>query len=128
MTSQATTTDLAALIDRYIAIWNETDPAARRALVDATWASDASYTDPVLNGSGRDGIDAMVAGFQQAYPGHAFDLDADNPLDEAARRFGWRLLGPTGELQMTGQDVYELDAEGRLQSIVGTFDQPVPES
>lgn len=123
MNNQATTTDLSALIDRYIAIWNETDPAARRTLIDATWAGDATYTDPVLNGAGRDGIDAMIAGFQQAYPGHTFDLIGVDPLDEAAHRFGWRLLSPTGEVQMTGQDVYELGADGLLQSIVGSFDQ-----
>ncbi|MBA3378501.1 MAG: nuclear transport factor 2 family protein [Chloroflexia bacterium] len=126
MNTQATTTDIVALIDRYISIWNHTDPAARRGLIDATWARDATYTDPVLNGSGRDGIDAMIAGFQQAYPAHTFELSGDNPRDGAARRFGWRLLSPTGELQMTGEDVYELDAEGLLQSIVGSFDQPVP--
>jgi len=128
MSSQATTTDLSALIDRYIGIWNETDPAARRTLIEQTWAEDATYRDPVLDGSGRDGIDAMVAGFQQAYPAHTFVLDGANRLDASAHRFGWRLLGPTGELQMTGQDVYELDAEGLLQSIVGSFDQPVPQS
>ncbi len=128
MNSQAATTDLSALIDRYIAIWNETDPNARRTLIEATWAENATYTDPILAGTGRDGIDAMIAGFQQAYPDHTFDLTGDNPLDQAAHRFGWRLLSPTGELQMTGEDIYELDAEGFLQSIVGSFDQPVPQS
>ena len=123
MSSQAATTDTSALIDRYIAIWNETDPAARRTLIDATWTEDATYTDPVLNGSGRDGIDAMIAGFQQAYPGHTFDLTGVNPLDEGAHRFGWRLLTPTGEVLLTGEDVYELRADGLLQSIVGTFNQ-----
>lgn len=126
MNSQATTTDLSALIDRYIAIWNETDPAARRVLIDATWAEDATYADPALNGTGRDGIDAMTAGFQQAYPGHTFELTGTADGDD--RRFGWRLLSPTGELQMTGEDVYKLDAEGLLQSMVGSFDQPVPQS
>jgi len=127
MSSQAATTDLSALIDRYIGIWNETDPAARRTLIEQTWAEDATYRDPVLEGSGRDGIDAMTTGFQQAYPGHTFELTEDHPLDEAARRFGWQLLSPTGEIQMTGQDTYVLNADGLLQSIVGTFDQPVPQ-
>ncbi len=63
MNSQAAPTELSALIDRYIAIWNETDPDARRTLIEATWAEDATYTDPALNGAGRDGIDAMTAGF-----------------------------------------------------------------
>ena len=121
MSNQATTIDLSALIDRYIAIWNETDPVARRTLIDATWAEDATYADPVLNGSGRDGIDAMTAGFQQARPGHTFELTSEHPLDEAAHLFDWWLLSPTGEVMVVGSDDYELDANGRLQSIVGAF-------
>lgn len=122
MSSQAATSHTSDLIDRYIAIWNETDPVARRSLIDTTWAEDATYTDPALNGADRDGIAAMTAKFQQAYPGHTFDLSDVAPLDESAHRFGWRLLSPTGEVQMTGQDVYELGPDGLLQSIVGTFD------
>jgi hypothetical protein len=32
------------LIARYLACWNETDPAARRKLIEDTWAEDATYT------------------------------------------------------------------------------------
>jgi len=123
MTFKTIDTDIDALIDRYIAIWNETDPAARRTLIDAAWAEDGTYTDPALNGSGRDGIDAMTAGFQQAYPGHTFERTGNGPLDAAEGRFGWRLQTPTGEVLLSGEDVYVLRADGVLQSIVGTFDQ-----
>ncbi len=63
LSNRTASTEISALIDRSIAIWNETDPAARRTLIEATWAEDATYTDPALNGAGRDGIDAMTAGF-----------------------------------------------------------------
>ena len=124
MSSQSTTTDVAALIDRYIAVWNETDPAARRALIDVTWAENATYRDPALEGSGRDGIDAMTAGFQRAYPGHTFERSDEAQIPRHEQRFGWRLLTLTGEVFLTGEDVYELSADGLLQSIVGTVDQP----
>jgi hypothetical protein len=123
MTFKTTDTDIDALIDRYIAIWNETDPDARRTLIDATWAEDATYSDPALNGSGRDGIDAMTSGFQHAYPEHTFERTDDGGLAGNEHRFGWRLLTPTGEVLLTGEDVYELRADGLLQSIVGAFDQ-----
>ena len=32
------------LIDRYIAIWNETDAARRRDLIARTWTEDAAYS------------------------------------------------------------------------------------
>jgi len=123
LSNRTASTEISALIDRSIAIWNETDPAARRTLIEATWAEDATYTDPALNGAGRDGIDAMTAGFQQAYPGHTFELTGEGPLDGDERRFGWRLLTPAGDILLTGEDVYTLRADGLLQSIVGTFDQ-----
>lgn len=120
MTSQETTTDLSILIDRYIAVWNETGPSARHALIEETWADDGSYRDPVLAGHGHDGIDQMTAGYQQAYPGHTFEWDAES-LDERESRFTWRLRTPEGDIGLAGQDVYTLAGDGRLQSIVGSF-------
>lgn len=118
-----TTATIDTLIDRYIAIWNEIDPVRRKALIDQTWAEDATYSDPALSGSGRDGIDEMTAGFQAAYPGHTFERIAECQLDDHERRFGWKLLIPTGEVFITGEDVYELSADGLFQSITGTFNQ-----
>jgi hypothetical protein len=65
------------VIDRYIAIWNETDPARRRELIAQTWSEDASYLDPLMAGDGAEGIDAMIAAVQQQFPGHQFRLLGD---------------------------------------------------
>ena len=77
------TTDLTALVDRYIAMWNEPDSARRRALIARTWTEGASYLDPMMQGDGRSGIDAMVEGVQQRFPGHRFrrtsEVDAPGP-------------------------------------------------
>lgn len=124
--SQATTT-IETLFDHYIAIWNETDLDRRRALVDQVWAEDATYRDPVLSGEGRDGIDAMIAGFQAAYPEHAFARQGAATREGEAYRFEWVLKNPDGETQIVGVDVAEVDAAGRLRSIVGEFDMPAPE-
>ena len=40
-------TEINALIDNYIAIWNEGDPERRRAHIAQTWTEDASYVDPM---------------------------------------------------------------------------------
>ena len=48
-----TTTDVTTTIDRYIAVWNETDPVRRRGLIADTWTADASYLDPFMAGDGR---------------------------------------------------------------------------
>ena len=60
------------LVDRYIAIWNETNAGRRRALIDTTWTEDAAYLDPMMRGDGRAGIYAMIAAVQERFPGHRF--------------------------------------------------------
>ncbi len=40
------------LADRYLAAWNATDPAARRALLDEVFAEDVTYTDPLADVAG----------------------------------------------------------------------------
>ena len=53
-----------ALVQRYIASWNETDAGRRRAAIDALYTERCSYTDPLAAVSGREGIDAFIAGVQ----------------------------------------------------------------
>lgn len=48
-----------AVTEVYIATWNETDPARRRAGIAAAWAEAGTYRDPVMASDGPAGIDAM---------------------------------------------------------------------
>jgi len=45
-TSAATT--LEQVVDCYFAMWNETDPTARKAAIVSAWSPEASYIDPLL--------------------------------------------------------------------------------
>jgi hypothetical protein len=47
-------------VQSYIAMWNEPDAQARRSLVAQTVTDDATYLDPMLSGSGVDGIADMI--------------------------------------------------------------------
>lgn len=60
------------LIDRYFAVWNERDAARRQELIAQTWAEDASYLDPLMQGEGHRGIDSMVHNVQQQFAVHRF--------------------------------------------------------
>jgi hypothetical protein len=121
-----TTTVTEALIDRYIAIWNETDGKARRELIARTWSENATYRDPLLSGDDRAGIDTMTAGFQAAYPDHTFERTDAAETSGNELRFGWALRNAAGEVQMTGSDIAVVDDNGLLQSITGSFDSPTP--
>jgi hypothetical protein len=117
--------EIASVVEDYIAAWNETDADRRRALVAETFSDDASYLDPLMSGEGTNGIDAMIAGAQAAYPGHRFEL-AGAPNEHHDRvRFAWQLLGPNGGGAVAaGLDFAEVAADGRLRSVTG-FLEPV---
>lgn len=111
------------LIDRYFAVWNERDAARRRDLIAQTWAKDASYLDPLMQGQGHAGIDSMVQNVQQQFAGHRFRqigvVDAHNDR----LRFSWELVAEDGPAVVAGTDVGVVAADGRLQSVTGFLDQ-----
>jgi hypothetical protein len=110
--------DLAAVVDAYIASWNETDPGRRRALLDDVWAEDATYVDPLMTGAGREGIDAMIAAAQGQFPGHRFELSFGPDAHHDRVRFAWRLLGDGGAVA-AGTDFGLLADDGRLRAVTG---------
>ncbi len=117
-------TDVANLIDGYIEMWNESDPARRRELVERTWSEDGTYVDPLMSGEGRDGIDAMIAGVQQQFPGHRFELAQGPDTHNDRVRFSWHLVADGGAAVATGVDFGTLAEDGRLRSVTGFLEQP----
>ena len=115
--------DATQTIERYIAIWNETDAAARQALIARTWASDAAYRDPMMSSDGASGIDAMIAGVQAQFPGLVFRLTSLVDAHGSFARFSWA-AGPglDAEPVIAGTDFAVLADDSRLASVVGFLD------
>ena len=112
--------DVEAVVDGYIAMWNEPSPEARRSIIAATWTDDATYVDPLMKGDGPDGIDAMVAGAQQQFPGCRFELLSGPDHHHDRVRFAWRLVGTDGDAAFArGVDFAMLAPDGRLRSVTG---------
>src|SRR4051794_33630335 len=88
--------DITSTVNDYLAGWNEPDPERRRALIAQAFAEDARYLDPLMAGEGHAGIDAMVAGAQQQFPGHRFVLAGGPDAHHDRVRFTWHLVGPDG--------------------------------
>jgi hypothetical protein len=112
---------LAELIDRYIALWNEADAARRRDLIARTFTEKATYLDPVLEGNGADGIDAMVGAVHEKYPGYRFARTSDVDAHHDRARFSWELAPEAGPALVKGIDFATLSADGRLQAVTGFF-------
>jgi SnoaL-like domain len=113
-----TTTPITAVVDNYIAMWNEADPARRRELAGDVFTEDAGYVDPVMSGEGQDGIEAMVAAAQQQFPGHRFELTHGPDAHNDRVRFAWRLVGEGGPVA-NGVDFALVAPDGRLSAVTG---------
>jgi hypothetical protein len=111
------------LIDRYFAMWNETDAKARRALIAETWTENASYLDPALQGQGHAGIDAMVQGVHARFPGHRFRRTSDIDAHHDRVRFSWELSPDGGPAIVKGIDFGVIADGKRLEAITGFFTQ-----
>jgi hypothetical protein len=114
------TPELAA---RYLATWNETDPAQRRAAVEALFTDDARYTDPLVDVTGHDAIESTVAAVQAQFPGWVFRLAGPVDGHHDQLRFTWH-LGPEGqEAPVVGSDVAVTDGTGRIRTVLGFLDR-----
>jgi SnoaL-like domain len=117
--------EVTTVVDGYIAMWNETSPDARRAIIAETWSEDGTYLDPLMSGEGAEGIDAMVAGAQEQFPGHRFELTAGPDHHHDRVRFAWRMVGANGGAAVAhGVDFATLADDGRMRTVTGFLEQP----
>ncbi|HWE34833.1 MAG TPA: nuclear transport factor 2 family protein [Solirubrobacteraceae bacterium] len=112
-------TDAPTVVDSYIAMWNERDPARRRELVTRTVTDDATYIDPLMAGEGIEQITAMIGAAQDQYPGHTFALHAGPDAHHDRMRFSWTLSSNGGEPIAVGVDFATVAGDGRMQAITG---------
>ncbi|MBO2456649.1 hypothetical protein [Actinomadura violacea] len=133
------TLELKRWSDRYIAQWNEPDPAARQALVRELWAPDGlqvlvnppqevreaaanlAVPHPSLEVRGHDGLNARVSRAYELFvaPGeHVFRAAEEAavlmPNVIAVR---WSMVSiATGEVMGGGLEVITLDEDGRIRT------------
>ena len=115
--------NLTDLIDRYIAIWNETDGERRRALIARTWTETASYLDPHVSSQGQADIDAMIEAIQQRFPDHRFRRAGDVDAHNNRVRFSWELAPAGSPAVARGTDFGVVAADHRLETVTGFLDQ-----
>jgi hypothetical protein len=115
--------DFTELAEQYIATWNETDPSARRALIDEVWSSDGRYIDPLAEVAGRDQISAVIASVQEQFTGWRFRLAGAVDAHHDQARFSWELGPDGGDAVVVGFDVAQRDADGRLSLVLGFLDK-----
>jgi hypothetical protein len=107
------------IAEAYLVVWNEAAPDARLAALQSHWAADAHYVDPLMQGSGHDGIAAMIAAARAQFPGHGFTLRGSPDGHGDYVRFGWTLAPQAGPAVAEGTDIVRLDGQGRIAEVIG---------
>jgi hypothetical protein len=115
--------DFDTVIERYLGVWNETDPAARRAAIDEIFAEGVRYVDPLAAVEGRDALDALIGAVQQQFAGFVFAPDGPVDAHHDQARFTWSLGLPGEEPLVVGFDVAERDTDGLICQVLGFIDR-----
>lgn len=114
--------DFNAIANAYIAAWNETDAARRGRLIEETFTAGVVYHDPIMQGDGHAGLDQLIAGVHQRFPGFRFTRKGDASGFADNVRFSWT-LGPEGiEAPIEGTDFATL-VDGKLARVTGFLDK-----
>jgi hypothetical protein len=115
-------TEFDDLVDRYIAVWNETDVGKRRELIARTFTEGTHFVDPLQEGEGQAGINTLVDGVQQKFPDHRFRRAGAVDACRDHIRFRWELTPANGEAFIEGTDFAQI-VEGRMHRVTGFFDR-----
>ncbi|WP_244927977.1 nuclear transport factor 2 family protein [Nocardioides sp. W7] len=118
---------MTALIENYLNTWNETDPEARRSLIEEHWSAEPLYVDPLVVARGRDQLEATIEAVQTQFPGFVFSRVGDVDAHHDQARFRWGLgpvdADPQAEPLVIGFDVVVVDPDGRIDSVHGFLDK-----
>jgi hypothetical protein len=112
--------DLDDLAARYVAVWNEPDPQARRAAIAELFAPDVAHYTSSNEVHGRGQMEERVAGSHEQWvkPGtHVFRSVAGADGHHSAARFNWEMVETaSGKVSSVGFDFVTLTEDGLIHT------------
>jgi hypothetical protein len=109
-------------ITAYGEAWVAVDEPERRALLEVAWAPDAVYCDPLDRLEGRDALVRHIGATQVAMAGGRIAVTSTPVRHHDSAFFRWTMTDAAGATVLTGFDVVQLDADGRIARLHGFFD------
>lgn len=119
------------LLNRYVALWNQPDPEARRSEVATLWASDGLHYTQTRQFRGIEALDARVTEAHDEFvvaAGLRFVSGNDLVSHHNVAKFSWQMMPRQGgDVLAVGFDFLILDTDGRIL-VDYQFNEPPPES
>lgn len=108
------------LADRYVAVWNEANPAARRDAIAQLWLPDGVHHVTTLEARGYAALEERIIGSHNKNvrdAGHVFRAVKYAQALHGVVTFNWEMIRPaTGEVLAVGLEFLQIDADGRIIS------------
>lgn len=109
------------LVRQYLEAFNETDADRRRALLEALYTPECTYTDPHVDLEGAEQINGFIEQTQERFAGFTFTLGSPIDAHHNQARFQWH-AGPDDRPDTyVGFDVI-LTEDGRIRNVYGFTD------
>jgi hypothetical protein len=109
------------VVSKYLAAWNAASDTDRLRHLQATWNDFGSFEDPLVRLQGRFAMNAHIAACRAARPDIRWGVTSDIAHQHGRMLFAWAVLDGQGREILVGHSYGELDAQGRIQKMVGFF-------
>jgi uncharacterized protein YndB with AHSA1/START domain len=113
----------AQVVDGWFAAWNEPDEARRNALLAAVTTADVVSSDAFSALRGREDLAGHVTATRAHMPGVVVARQGDVRHCQGMVLADWSLRTADGRAVGGGRDVFELDPAGRIERVVGFWDE-----
>jgi hypothetical protein len=124
------TDQLNHFVDRYVAVWNEPDLAARHKLVTDLWSAEGTYCNESQEQHGHRAIATVVSHAYHEFVDKGFIFRSQKNADghHHVVRFNWDMVPAHGTaVAATGFDFFVLGEDGRIRCDY-QFTDPIPAS
>ncbi len=109
------------LVERYVALWHETDQARRRAQIESLWVPNGAHYSPALEAHGYEELSARVLRSHKRWvidEGYVFRLASEVLQHHDTVTFAWEMLPRAGGAVISeGRDFLMLAEDGRMQNV-----------
>ncbi len=115
---ETTMTDFNEFADRYVALWNESDPERRRNAIAEIWASEGHYCNGRAEYVGHDAIQTAVAISHDKWVGTGYTFRSRKNAEghHNGMRFSWDMVPAAGgDVVSIGSEFVILDDHGRIR-------------